>query len=245
MDADVQDGAPALLEQWHRRLRTEKGALQVGAVDDVPVLFGERLEWRSQRDPGAVHEDIQSSKRRLGLVDQRVGILLAADIALHHETSATQPFDLGRHLARSRLIVAAVDDDRRSFSGEADGDALADPAGRSCDDGDFTFESHPPLQCARRGRTRPSRARRGSSSRFASPREGAERHHPMVRGIVMACLQPESDLAVMPGGHRRPGNQPIILLLRFDDHTRPHFHALFFPARIERHQLPDVRRAPA
>ena len=141
---DVDDAAPAFgLHAGDGGAHGVEGAGQVDGDDAVPLRDGEILDIGGELHAGIVHQDIQAAQFGMGLGDHGVVLLGLADVGggegdFHAEFGGgfgPQRLDLGG-------VAEAVHHDVGALGRQRMGDAQADAAGRSGDEGDFPLKAH-------------------------------------------------------------------------------------------------------
>ena len=68
----IDDGTPSTVADHAARdcLSSEEAPLKIDVVDVIPLRFRQLQEWRTRKDSGIVDENVESSKRRIGLFDE-------------------------------------------------------------------------------------------------------------------------------------------------------------------------------
>jgi hypothetical protein len=106
------------------------------------------VEHPVAQDARVVDDDIEAAKRLQGLVDHVRGPREGRDGVRVGGRLAARLLDFGHHFLRGGGVLAlalaggaqVVDDDPRPAGGHPQRDAAADPAARTCYDGDFSLE---------------------------------------------------------------------------------------------------------
>jgi hypothetical protein len=134
--ADVDDLAALARDHAARhRLADDEHAVDVGAHQLVPVGLREFVERRTALHAGVVDEDVDRADLALDALDRgggRVGRGHVERERMHRRAFAAQP---GRGLLQLG-VVAAVEDDRRTGTGQPAREREADAGARAGDEGD-------------------------------------------------------------------------------------------------------------
>ena len=122
---DVDDRAAALLaDQRHRGARRPDRAPEVDVVGPLPYLVGV-LDGPADRGiTGVVHENVQPSEVRGGVIDEAFDILAPAHVGDARERRAAGRFD-GRLRLVERSLAACADRDPGAFLSELHRDCPA------------------------------------------------------------------------------------------------------------------------
>ena len=173
---DVDDRAAATLGDHllRRELRAEERALQVDLQHLLVLRLGRVEDRRARLDARVVHHDVEPTERLHALADQHLQVLDLADVGLDADRLVAQLRDLLLERIGRGRIGDVVDADVRPLLRQGEGDALADTAVATRDDGDLALQCHAELLTPRRTQRPPGRLAEKRSGRTGPVRPLAE-----------------------------------------------------------------------
>ena len=141
-DVDDLAAASRLQPKLDEPAAAKERAVEVGADRPVPHVGGQLAHVLARRvDTGVVHQDVDTAERTDGLFEQRRHLILVADVDLHDRGPPSDLLDAPAGLVGAVGVVQVGDDDTGPFTGERDGDGLADAGVRAGDEGGLALES--------------------------------------------------------------------------------------------------------
>ena len=108
------------------RLTDQKVALQVDALNRVPLLLVDLKEGRPLQDPGVVHQDVEAAQEVVRLGNEALDVGSGVRRALHGGRAAPDILDLMDGALGILAAPPVVDRHVRTFTGQAQGDAPTD-----------------------------------------------------------------------------------------------------------------------